>query len=259
MIPEFTDTHAHLYLDAFGDDSEQVIERAISRGVSRIFLPNLDSQSIRQLHRVCDQFRGTCFPMMGLHPTAVKENYRDELALISQQLSRRDYIAIGEIGIDLYWDKTFLSEQLDAFRTQLRWAKEMNLPVVIHARESFNEIFSVLDVENDPVLTGVFHSFTGDTAQAERVLSYGFFIGINGIVTFKNGGLDKVVKSIPLEKLLIETDAPFLAPVPYRGKRNECAYVTEVAAKIAEIHRMSLPEIAKITTQNALNLFKKAF
>ncbi|MCF8345800.1 MAG: TatD family hydrolase [Bacteroidales bacterium] len=258
MTAEFTDTHAHLYLDAYGDDAGQVVERAINLGVTRIFLPNLNSHSIKDLHRICDQFSETCFPMMGLHPTSVKENYREELDLIRQQLQKRAYIAIGEIGIDLYWDKTFLSEQTDAFRTQLRWAKDASLPVVIHARDSFDEIFSVLDQETGPALKGVFHSFTGNATQAAKILSYGFFIGINGIVTFKNGGLDKVVKDIPVEKLLIETDAPFLAPVPYRGKRNESAYVIEVAKKIAEIYGISISEIAKITTQNALNLFRKA-
>lgn len=254
-----TDTHAHLYMEAFEEDLEEVIGRALKRGVNRMFLPNLDSSSIGRMSRLCRQYKGTCFPMMGLHPTSVKENYREELEIIGAALRKGSYIAVGEIGIDLYWDKTFLSEQQDAFRTQLEWAIEVGLPVVIHARESFREIFDIMDEMANANLTGVFHSFTGNSEQVKKALSYGFFIGINGIVTFKNSGLDSVAQEIPLERLLLETDAPFLAPVPHRGKRNESAYVTEIAAKIAGIHDTDLAEIAKITTQNARKLFKKAF
>lgn len=257
MAADYTDTHAHLYLDAFNNDRDAVIERAIKRGVTKMFLPNLDSSSIEPMMALCQSYPGTCFPMMGLHPTSVKENYRDELKVISDTLRQNDFIAIGEIGIDLYWDKTFQKEQEEAFRTQLRWAKETGLPVVIHARDSFSEIFEVMDEESGPELKGVFHSFTGNREEAEKVLSYNFYIGINGIVTFKNASLANVVEKLPIERLLIETDAPFLAPVPFRGKRNESGYVTEVADRIASLHQLSPYEVAEITTDNAKTLFDK--
>ena len=246
-------------MDAFKDDLEKVIDHALSRGVKRIFLPNIDSSSVIDMNRICEQYKGVCFPMIGLHPTSVRENYNDELLLVEEQLNNNHYIAVGEIGIDLYWDKSFLNEQQSAFEKQLCLAVENGLPVVIHARESFDEIFCILDQKNISGLTGVFHSFTGNIDQAKKILSYGFYIGINGIVTFKNSGLEKVVKEIPLDRLLIETDAPFLAPVPYRGKRNESSYVTEVAKKIAEIKELEPEDLANITTRNALSLFTKAF
>lgn len=255
MKYDLTDTHAHLYLKEFENDLDKVIGRALESGVKRIFLPNLDSSSVKDMLRLCEQYKGICFPMMGLHPTSVKENYSEELSFIEEQLNSNQVIAVGEIGIDLYWDKTLLEEQKLVFRTQLNWAKERALPVVIHARDSFSEIFEVMDQEYSPDLKGVFHSFTGNADQVKKILSYGFYIGINGIVTFKNSGLDQIVKDIPVEKLLVETDAPFLAPTPYRGKRNESSYVTKVAEKIAEIKKMEQDELANITTQNALSLF----
>jgi len=257
MLNEYIDTHAHLYLEAFSSDIDQAIDRAVKSGVKHVFLPNLDSSSISSMTEVCKRHPEVCYPMMGLHPTSVKENFEEELSIISRHLKNENYIAVGEIGIDLYWDKTFIKEQQSAFRTQLHWAAEMGLPVVIHARDSFDEIFQIMDEENIPELRGVFHSFTGSEKEAEKVLSYDFYIGINGIVTFKNAELAECVKNIPPEKLLIETDAPFLAPVPFRGKRNESAYVIEVAKKIAEIHHLSREELAKITTANALQLFTK--
>lgn len=259
MVHTFTDTHAHLYLEDFREDIDAVIGRAVQEGVGKIFLPNLDSSSIAGMNRLAEQFPGTCFAMIGLHPTSVKENYQEELQHIEKELHREHYIAIGEIGIDLYWDKTFIKEQEEAFRSQIRWAKQEKLPVVIHARDSFEEIFAIMDDERTRELSGVFHSFTGSREQAEKILSYDFFIGINGIVTFKNGGLDKVAEAIPTENLLIETDAPFLAPAPHRGKRNESAYVTLVAEKLAEIHGLEVAEIAARTTNNARKLFSKAF
>lgn len=259
MKYDLTDTHAHLYLKEFENDLDKVIGRALESGVKRIFLPNLDSSSVKDMLRLCEQYKGICFPMMGLHPTSVKENYSDELSFIEEQLSSNQVIAIGEIGIDLYWDKTFLEEQKLVFRTQLNWAKERALPVVIHARDSFSEIFEVMDQEYSPDLKGVFHSFTGNADQVKKILSYGFYIGINGIVTFKNSGLDQIVKDIPVEKLLVETDAPFLAPTPFRGKRNESSYVTKVAGRIAEIKKVDQSELANITTQNALSLFTNAY
>ncbi len=256
--PVYTDSHTHLYLDAFDIDREEVIHRAIEQGVTRFYLPNLDSSSVEPMMKLCEVFPDNCFPMMGLHPTSVKENYLEELAFAEKNLSERQYAALGEIGIDLYWDKSFRKQQTEAFRKQLLWAKELDLPVVIHARESFDEIFAVMDEVWDESLKGVFHSFTGNNTQARKALSYGFLIGINGIVTFKNSGLDKVVATIDPKNLLIETDAPFLAPSPFRGKRNESLYVIKVAEKIAEIHAMELTEIAEITTQNTLYLFKQS-
>ncbi len=251
----YTDSHTHLYLDAFNDDRDQMIQRAIDSGVTRMLLPNIDSSSIDPLFSLAERFPENCFPMMGLHPTSVKENYLEELSYIEKALGHKDIIAIGETGIDLYWDKTFLKEQEIVFSTQIAWAMELDLPLVIHARDSFQEIFSVLDRTGGPKLRGVFHSFTGGYAELERALSYNFMIGINGIVTFKNSNLGEVVREIPTNRLLLETDAPFLAPVPYRGKRNESSYLSETAAKVAEIHNLSKEEIARITSLNAEHLF----
>jgi TatD DNase family protein len=252
----YTDSHTHLYLDAFDDDRDQMIQRAIESGVSRMLLPNIDSSSIGPLFALAERFPDHCFPMMGLHPTSVKENYQEELMRIEAALKPKDIIAIGETGIDLYWDKTFLKEQEEVFSTQIAWAMKLDLPLVIHARDSFQEIFAVLDRAGGPELRGVFHSFTGGQAELERALSYNFMIGINGIVTFKNSNLAKVVSKIPLNSLLLETDAPFLAPVPYRGKRNESSYLLETAAKVAEIHNLNKEEIARITSANAELLFR---
>jgi len=254
----YTDSHTHLYLDAFEADRDGVIQQALEQGVTRFYLPNLDSSSVASMMKLCETYPENCFPMMGLHPTSVKENYLDELAFVEKNLSENNYAALGEIGIDLYWDKSFQKQQTEAFRKQLLWASQYDLPVVIHARESFDEIYTVMDEVWDERLKGVFHSFTGDSAQASKALSYGFLIGINGIVTFKNSGLDKVVAAIDPKNILIETDAPFLAPTPYRGKRNESSYVINVAEKIAEIHALEPAEIAEITTQNALHLFKQS-
>lgn len=259
MSYPITDTHAHLYLEEFSNDLDSVIRRATGQGVEKIFLPNLDSSSLAGMNSLAEQYPGTCYAMIGLHPTSVKENFREELQHIEKELDRDHYIAIGETGIDLYWDTSFLKEQQESFRSQIGWAKQHSLPIVIHARDSFDEIFAILDQEHDGQLRGVFHSFTGTREQAEKILAYGFYIGINGIVTFKNAGLDKVAAAIPTDRLLIETDAPFLSPVPHRGKRNESAYVIKVAEKLAEIHGLEVPEIAQRTTENARKLFSKAF
>jgi len=252
----YIDSHTHLYLDAFEEDRDEMIQRAFDAGVSRMLLPNIDSSSIGPLFSLADRFPEQCLPMMGLHPTSVKENFRAELKLIKEALQQKNIIAIGETGIDLYWDKTFLKEQEEVFSTQIAWAMELDLPLVIHARDSFTEIFRVLDAAGGPGLRGVFHSFTGGHAELEQALSYNFMIGINGIVTFKNSGLGEVVRDIPTDRLLLETDAPFLAPVPYRGKRNESSYMLETAAKVAEIHNLSKEEIAGITSANAELLFR---
>jgi TatD DNase family protein len=252
----YTDSHTHLYLEAFKDDREQMIHRAIEAGVTRMFLPNIDPGTIEAMFGLADQFPAHCFPMMALHPTSVKEDYRIHLATIEQHLNDERIIAIGESGIDLYWDTTYIKEQEEVFRIQINWAKERNLPLVIHARDSFQEIFRILDAEGGTGLKGVFHSFTGSREDLQKALSYNFMIGINGIVTFKNSNLGGVVQEIPLERLLLETDSPFLSPVPYRGRRNESSYLMEIAKKVAEIYNLTKEEIGQATTQNALRLFQ---
>jgi len=221
-----------------------------------MLLPNIDSTSVGPMFEMAEQFPDHCFPMMGLHPTSVRENYREELELIEAGLKKGNIVAIGETGIDLYWDKTFLKQQEEVFATQISWAMKLDLPIVIHARDSFPEIFRVLDAAGGPGLRGVFHSFTGGAVELERALSYNFMIGINGIVTFRNSNLAGVVRAIPMNRLLLETDAPFLAPVPYRGKRNESSYLIEIASKIAEIHNLNMEEVASITSFNSEQLFR---
>jgi TatD DNase family protein len=252
----FIDSHTHLYLDAFEADREQMVQRALQKGVTRMLLPNIDSTSIDPMFSMVEQFPDHCFPMMGLHPTSVKEDYRKELELIEAGLKKEGILAIGETGIDLYWDKTFLKQQEEVFAIQISWAMKLDLPIVIHARESFPEIFQVLDTAGGSKLRGVFHSFTGGPAELDRALSYNFMIGINGIVTFRNSNLDEVVRAIPTNRLLLETDAPFLAPVPYRGKRNESSYLVGIASKVAEIHNLTIEEVAGITSYNSEQLFR---
>ncbi len=252
----YTDSHTHLYLKAFENDRDLMVQRALEAGVTRMFLPNIDSSSTGAMFTLAEAYPNHCFPMMGLHPTSVKKNFREELAIVEQLLDHPGIIGIGECGIDLYWDKTFIREQEIAFKTQITWAKEMGLPLVIHARDSFAEIFRVMDESGTDGLHGVFHSFTGGTEELEKALSYGFMIGINGIVTFKNSNLGNVVRSIPSENLLLETDAPFLAPVPHRGRRNESSYLVDIAARIGDIYNVSVEEIGAITTRNAQDLFQ---
>lgn len=252
----FIDSHTHLYLEQFSNDRDEVIQRAIGEEVSKMFLPNIDVRTIVPMLELVDRFPENCFPMMGLHPTSVKEDYQDVLEEIKSHLDKRKFIAIGEIGIDLYWDKTFINEQKEAFSMQIEWAKKLQLPIVIHARDSFNEIFEVLDNIWEEGLTGVFHSFSGDLQQAEKALSYQFYLGINGIVTFKNSALADIVAKVPVERILLETDAPFLSPAPLRGKRNESCNILHIAKKISEIYNLSLSQLAEITSKNALNLFK---
>ena len=253
------DTHAHLYLEEFNNDREQVIRNAIHSGVKHILCPNIDSQSIDSMEKLCNSFPNLCLPMMGLHPTSVKDNYKAELEIIQNKLfgeDQKNYIAVGEIGIDLYWDQTFYTQQAEAFSQQLVWAIEKKLPVAIHTRNSFDQTMEVL---NDfKGVAGVFHCFSGDIAQAEKAVEKGFLLGIGGVVTFKNSGLDKVVQAIDLSKLVIETDAPFLAPMPYRGKRNESAYVTLIAQKVAALKNCSFEEVCIKTTHNASKLFNLA-
>lgn len=252
----FTDTHTHLYLDAFDEDREAVIKNAIDQEISYMLLPNIDSKSVKPMLDLCEQFPNNCFPMMGLHPTSVKENYKEELKRIEEEFSKRDFIAVGEIGIDLYWDKTFKKQQEEVFRFQIDLALEKNIPIVIHSRESFDEIFPILDAYSGKGLTGVFHCFTGTSEQANRAIDLGFYLGIGGVLTFKNSGLNKVVENVDLKHLLLETDSPFLAPVPFRGKRNESKYINIIAAKLATIKNTDKETVARITTANAIRLFK---
>ena len=221
-----------------------------------MLLPNIDSNSVDRLKQTCIDFKEFCYPMMGLHPTSVDEHFQTELQKIHNHLGQDNYIAIGEIGIDLYWDRTYLKEQEEAFRTQIKWAIEKKLPIVIHARDSFSKIFEVVDDLNCDDLRGVFHCFTGTEEDAQKIIDYGGFkMGIGGVLTFKNSKLDQVVKNISLEHLILETDSPYLAPAPHRGKRNESSYISLVAQKLAEIKGLSKDEIADITTTNAVELF----
>ena len=261
LIPYFrsvqiVDTHSHMYLSQFNKDRSVAIERAIELGVDRIFLPNIDSGTVDSMMDLVEQFPNNCFPMMGLHPCSVKENVEDELTRIKSYLDKGKYWAVGEIGIDLHWDTSFLEEQKVAFRKQISWAKEKQLPIVIHARKSFDEIFEIVDELNDDKLWGIFHCFTGSYEQAKKILDYGGFkLGIGGVLTYKNAGLAETVARLNPADLVLETDAPYLSPVPYRGKRNETSYTYHVAEKLAEIYNMPLQEIALITTASAHQVF----
>ena len=249
------DTHTHIYLNHFTDDRQAMLNRAKEVGVKELFLPNIDKESVEPLKALADA-HAHIYPMMGLHPSHVKADFEEELAVVWQELdSNYKYYAVGEIGIDLYWDKTFIKEQQDAFSRQIAKAKEMSLPIVIHCRDAFAETFEVLESHRGEGLSGIFHCFTGNLAQAEQALSLNLKLGIGGVVTFKNGGLDKVVAALSTEDLVLETDAPYLAPKPYRGKRNEPSYLAYIAQKIADLHERPLAEVDAITTQNAKAIF----
>ena len=251
----YIDSHTHLFSSQFDNDRHQVVQKAIEQGVEKMLLPNINSKTIEAVHQLCQDFPQHCFPMIGLHPCDIKNDYEEELKIIKSHLDKGKYVAIGEIGIDLYWDKGTLEIQKKAFRQQLKWAKEYDLPVAIHIRKSFDTIFEVLEEVNDQNLRGVFHCFTGSKEQGQKAIEMGFMLGIGGVVTFKNSGLDKVLKELPLEKLLLETDSPYLAPTPYRGQRNESSFITIVAQKLAEIYEVNLEEVAIKTTHNAKTLF----
>ncbi|MFC2097927.1 TatD family hydrolase [Bacteroidota bacterium] len=250
------DTHSHIYLDNFKDDRIETIHKAFENGVKYIILPNIDSSSIKSLLELRNLFPENCFPLMGLHPTSVKKGFEKELELIESWLEKEKFYGIGETGIDLYWDKTYLNEQIIAFEKQIELAIQYDLPIVIHSRESFNEIFNILEKKNTKELRGVFHSFSGNLFQAEKAISFGLKLGIGGIVTFKNSGLDKIVENIAPEHIVLETDSPFLAPVPHRGKRNEPSYLVHIGMKLAAIYKMDFDSIIKITTNNSIKLFK---
>lgn len=253
---EFVDSHAHLFAVEFDEDRSLTVERAIHEGVNKMILPNIDKETIGPMLEMCNAFPDNCFPTIGLHPTSVKEDYQDHLKVIDYYLINHHFKAIGEVGIDLYWDKTFFQQQCEAFVYQIELARKFALPLIIHSRDSFAEILEILQTQHRGLsYNGVFHSFSGTIDQAHEVVSLGFKIGLNGIVTFKNSSLGEVVKGIALEHILLETDAPYLAPVPKRGKRNESAYIPFIAAKIAETKGIPIGRVAEVTTHTAKTLF----
>lgn len=250
-----TDTHTHIYYQIGSDKMKEQIERCQQNNIQHLFLPNVDTESIDAVFQTVAAYPAMCFPMLGLHPCSVKENYKEELSNIEKAIAENKIYAIGEIGIDLYWDKSTLAWQQDAFRTQINWAKALGLPINIHCREAFDEIFEILEDMNDEKLFGIFHCFTGNLEQAHRAINLGFKLGIGGVVTFKKAGLDAVVKEIDLQHMVLETDSPYLAPSPFRGKENESSYLLYIAQKVADLHEISLDEVAKITTQNSKDIF----
>ncbi len=251
-----TDTHTHLYSKEFDSNRNDLIQQAIDSGITRLFMPNVDSESIPGMFQVEKQFPNNCFAMMGLHPCSVGAKYQQELQVVEYWLNKRKFVAIGEIGIDLYWDKTFFEQQQDAFRMQIQLAKKYNLPYVIHSRNSFDEVFEIVSEFKNDNIKAIFHCFSGNIEQAEKVIDLGNFkLGIGGVVTFKNSGLDKVVEAIDLKHLVLETDAPYLAPIPHRGKTNNPEYLILIAKKIAEIKNISLEEVVEVTTQNSKDIF----
>jgi|TARA_R100000479_G_scaffold43446_1_gene19845 TatD DNase family protein len=250
-----TDTHTHLYSEAFDEDREQMMKRSIDAGIERFFIPAIDSGYVEEMYELEKNYPGQVFLMMGLHPTSVKENYEDELAYVEKQFEKRSFYAVGEIGVDLYWDTSTLAIQQDAFKRQIQLAKKHKLPIVIHCRDAFDEVFEVLESEKDDDLYGIFHCFTGTKEQAEKALSYNMKLGIGGVVTFKNGKIDQFLSEIDLKHIVLETDSPYLSPTPYRGKRNESSYLKLICKKVAELYGISEEEVAKVTTQNSKEIF----
>ncbi len=250
------DTHTHLYVKEFNADRNEAIQNAINSGITKMILPGINSSYIKIQNQLAKDYPDNCFPAIGLHPSDVKDDFLVEIQIVEKELKTNKYIAVGEIGIDLYWDKTFIEQQKNAFEKQIILAKENNLPIIIHVREAFEEVFEIIDKLNDNNLTGVFHSFTGNAEQADKIIAYGGFkIGINGIVTFKNSGLDKIVQTIELKHLVLETDSPYLSPVPKRGKRNESSHLIYIAEKIAGIKNIPLEKLSEITNRNAIEIF----
>ena len=250
-----TDTHTHLYSEAFSEDRDVVMQRALEEGVQRFFIPAIDSGFTEAMYDLEKEYPDKVFLMMGLHPTSVKVNYKEELEHVEEQFKKRSFYAVGEIGIDLYWDTSTLEIQKKAFKKQIQLAKKYKLPIVIHCRDSFDEVFEVLETEKGDDLFGIFHCFTGTLEQSEKAISYNMKLGIGGVVTFKNGKIDQFLKRIDLKHIVLETDAPYLSPVPYRGKRNESSYVSIVCRKVAEIYSISESEVARITTKNSMDIF----
>jgi TatD DNase family protein len=252
----YIDTHAHIYADEFKKDLPDVLRRAEEQQVKKIFMPNVDHTSIDGMLEVEYRYPGFCYPMMGLHPCSVKKDFQRELYIIENWLSQRKFSAVGEIGTDLYWDKTFWGQQQEVLNIQIQWAKKFQLPVVLHCRESLDETIDIIEKLQDGTLKGIFHCFNGSTQQAEKISKLGFLIGIGGVVTFKNGGLDKVLPDLDLNFAVLETDSPYLAPVPYRGKRNEPPYIPLISSRVSELMKCPLEEVRDVTTQNAMGLFQ---
>lgn len=252
----FIDTHAHLYHHKFGDDRTEMVQRALDAGVTKLLLPNVDHESIDAMHALAEAYPDVCYPMMGLHPCSVGADSDVAMEEVERYLRSKRYCAVGEIGTDLYWDKTFLPQQQEVFRQHVKWAKEFKLPIVIHCRQSFEETISIVENENDADLRGVFHCFTGTREEAARIVALGdFYLGIGGVITYPKGGLAETMTIVGPEHCVLETDAPYLSPVPFRGKRNESAYIPHIAAKLSEATGRTVEEIARITTANALRLF----
>ncbi|MFI5220744.1 MAG: TatD family hydrolase [Bacteroidia bacterium] len=251
----FTDTHAHLYAEEFDADRNETVKRAISCGVSKMFLPNIDVHSIQPMLDLVWEFPSHCFPMMGLHPCSVDENFEMNLEPIHQWFSKRKFYAVGEVGLDYYWSLEFKEQQITAFKKQLNWAIEMELPVIIHSRNSTAGIISIIKEMSDAKLRGIFHCFSGNEKEANEIIELGFYLGIGGVLTFKNSGLDKAIQNIPVEHLVLETDAPYLSPVPHRGKRNESSYIPLVARKLSEIKNIPVEKIAGISSENSKKIF----
>ena len=253
---EIIDTHTHLYLNPFKNDVDQVITKAIDHNITKLVFPSVDSSHMEKMYELKNRYPKNIFLMTGLHPVYVKDNYKEELDQLVKSLIDYDFVAVGEIGIDLYWDKTFLKQQQDAFEFQIELALENKLPIVIHCRNGFDEIFEILEKFKSKKMRGIFHCFTGSLDQANKSIEMGFKLGIGGVVTFKNAGIDKLIKEIDIENIVLETDSPYLAPAPFRGKRNESFYITYVIKKISEIYNISEKEVAEITTKNSKEIFK---
>lgn len=249
------DTHAHIYAEQFNEDIEHVLERAHEHGIEKIVMPNIDHASIEGMMELEEKHSGFCYSTMGLHPCSVNKDFEKELYLVEEWLNKRSFVAIGEMGTDLYWDKTYVDQQVEAFKIQCEWAKQFELPIIIHCRESLDMTINLVEELKSDKLSGVFHCFNGSVEQAKRIKELGFHIGLGGVSTFKNAGMDKVIPDLDLGHVVLETDAPYLAPVPYRGKRNEPAYVKEIGQKVADYREMSLDQLDEVTTNNALKLF----
>lgn len=250
-----SDTHTHLYIPEMREQIGALMHRAQEQRVQKLYLPNIDSDSVKDVFSLCDLYPDKCFPMMGLHPCSVKENYLEELHFIQQYIDENRIVGIGEIGMDLYWDKTFIEEQKIAFKTQIQWAKDRKMPIIIHCREAFDEIYETLIDEKDNLLRGIFHCFSGSEEQANKIVNLGFYLGIGGVLTYKNSGLSEAIINIDLKHIVLETDSPYLSPVPHRGKPNESSYLIHVAQKIADLKGLTLEEVANITSENAIKIF----
>ena len=254
---KFIDTHTHLYDEKFADELDTMIQRAVDAGVEKMYMPNCDSTTIDCMLAIEEKWKNNCFPMMGLHPVYVKDNYKEELAVVKKWLEKRPFYAVGEIGIDKYWDLTFLDQQREAFATQIDWALEYKIPIVIHSRESTQDCVDIVRTKQNGELKGIFHCFSGTLEEAQQIIDMGLLLGIGGVVTYKKSTLPEIIQAIDLKHIVLETDAPYLAPVPYRGKRNESSYIPVVARKIAEIKGISIEEVAAITTASAEKNFPK--